>query len=1028
MGTLTGDTPRGPFENSSGRVARRRPQHRLPVAALLLSCLLLTATMGSMPAGSITERPLGANPSVTAPTDPQSDSCQSAPLTEYEVEVACQKAVFVDETNPSTNNNGALQGDYLRVGTGPEFCGQLWTLLDIGPIAEADGGPLPDGASITEAQVKIRKESGLSGTVKVYGLMDGFNEGSATWNTRPNRYNSPTASTSVSSANGWTYLDIPEFALNDAIAYHHGLRLALCPTWTDCSRSIAFYSDEHSYHPSLVISYLGAAPEPTPPPPTPVEDTVPCDLDIHWSPAHPAPGQMVTITATATDDVEMRYVAIYRGSRELARRDASSGQTELSVSYTEEAVLPSLGYLVAAKDRSATTSQVIQSVTIPVVGTGTAPEVNVDIEWEIDEVIPERYRLIREDGQVATITATATDPEGIDYLDIHVSGLGEQHFDFDGENSVSETVYWVNDNPSATTFSCRASAVDLEGNYTSTDGEYIDIVNPGGLLLMSTAAPGFHNPSNSRLSWERMVQTFGVGECYWLPEEWKSPYALIWYHAAFKSIADNGECFGMSTLCNEIYQNRVTANAVEPSASAASYMSYDNSYTKEWVEARQGGQLGEEVAFTRYHQRYVSTSDKLNSIEADLYNDVPGVMGIYESGGHAVVPWMSRHMPDGTTRIYIYDCNREGGIISTRDGGTDNPAFDFNNRNHYPYVEFDGSSWSYLWGDGTTWNDELNYFSYEEACGDMGQENEIAGPWGPHLTDHDIPSVWQYLFAPIGGDVDLVIEDEEGNMTGIYKGEVVEDIPESMAMYPMMGGPFTEHELYVLPIDKTMRIRISGNGDDEYVFGLLGGGSLFAVEQKHLSAGAEDFFTLEPWGDAIGHKMRVKPSQTDTTFNLILAHMFEGYVAATDSDFIGREYVMEIAPTLGDIDFSVFVEEGGDSLVVENNGEDDLEFDATMRSTESLDEVEGDLEDLPFIPGSTVEDVRVGGGETVELTPEDWRTTEESGSLHVLRNGKESTPQGSSFPLVPVLIGVAAAAIVLGILAWKGVIGKGRSG
>ena len=50
---------------------------------------------------------------------------------------------------------------------------------------------------------------------------------------------------------------------------------------------------------------------------------------------------MVTITATATDNVEMRYVAIYRGSRQLARRDASAGQTEVSVSYTEEAVLPS---------------------------------------------------------------------------------------------------------------------------------------------------------------------------------------------------------------------------------------------------------------------------------------------------------------------------------------------------------------------------------------------------------------------------------------------------------------------------------------------------------------------------------------------------------------------------------------------------------------------------------------------------------------------------------------------------------------
>ena len=993
------------------RVLYRLSVDRVRLVALTSVLLLLSVTMGSMPVG-----------------EAQKGSLPAIPMTEYDVEIPCNISVYVDEQNPVTNHNGAMFGDYLRVGTGPEFCGERWVLLDIGPIMEGDGGPIPDDAEITEARVKVYKQAGPSDTVKAYSLQTAFNEGSVTWNTRPDRYSSPTSNTTVPASNGWTHLNFPVSALNDAINYDHGVRLAICPTWTQCTREVVFYSDEHSYRPSLEITYLATEGGPTPPPPEPSDDTEPCQLAVTWSPSHPSPGQMVTITATATDNEEMRYVAIYRGSMELARRDATSGQTSLSVSYTEEAVLPSLSYLVTANDRSGETDPVIQMVTIPVVGTGTAPEVTLEIEWEIDEVIPERYRLIREDGQMATITATATDPEGIDYLEIHCNGLGgPRRIDGDGAASVTDTVYWVNDDPGGTTFSCYASAVDMEHNYSSTDAEHIDIVNPGGLLLMTTAAPGFHNPERDRLPWERMVQAFGVGECYWLPNEWKSPYALIWYHAAFKEIADGGECFGMSTLCTEIYQSRVTAHAIEPSASTAAYMSRDNSYTKEWVEARQGGQIGEEVAFKRINEAFHTTSDKLNRIKADLVADKPGVLGIHEGDeGHAIVPWMSRHMPDGTTRVYVYDCNREGGIVQTRDNGPDNPSFDLSNFNHYPYVDFVGSGWSYPIG-GSTWNDEMMYFTYEEACGDMGQENEIAGPWGPHLTDHDIPSVLQYMFAPIGGDVDVLIEDEDGNLTGIHEGKVVEDIPGSMAMCPMMGK-FSDHEMYVLPMDETLTLRVRGNSEGEYILGILGGGSLMAIEGKDIKPGKEDRITIVPSDEATGSEMRVTVGVADTIFNIMVAHMFDGYVQATMMDFIGREWVMEGTSATDEGDFTVHVDETGGTLVVENHGDDDIEFDVSMRTTESLDEVEGDLEDMPFIPASTEEDVVVGGGETVELTPEDWATTDEKAPLHILRDGKESGPQGSSFPIVPVAIAVGATiAAVLGILVWKGVIGKGKT-
>ena len=54
--------------------------------------------------------------------------------------------------------------------------------------------------------------------------------------------------------------------------------------------------------------------------------------------------------------------------------------------------------------------------------------------------------------------------------------------------------------------------------------------------------------------------------------------------------------------------------------------------------------------------------------------------------------------------------------------------------------------------------------------------------------------------------------------------------------------------------------------------------------------------------------------------------------------------------------------------------------------------------------------------------------TEEKAPLHILRDGKESGPQGTSFPTVPVVVGavVAAIAAAVVILIKKGIIRIGK--
>ncbi|MBM3155025.1 MAG: hypothetical protein FJ008_06775 [Chloroflexi bacterium] len=54
------------------------------------------------------------------------------------------------------------------------------------------------------------------------------------------------------------------------------------------------------------------------------------------------------------------------------------------------------------------------------------------------------------------------------------------------------------------------------------------------------------------------------------------------------------------------------------------------------------------------------------------------------------------------------------------------------------------------------------------------------------------------------GSVDAYFEDEEGNVTGMCKGKLRQEIPGSMAVIPMMGGSFTDHEMYIVPKGKRL--------------------------------------------------------------------------------------------------------------------------------------------------------------------------------------------------------------------------------
>ncbi len=934
---------------------------------------------------------------------------KAAPVTDYEVSIISTSAVYVDEGAPASNMN-ALDGNFLRVGRSTEFCYKYQTLIRFSPIAESQGGPLPDDAEVTGAKIRLYKSNTTSGTVDIYRLTGSFSESAVTWNTRPGLFGkggfpSVIASMTLPAATGWYEISLPASLIDlwvDTPGSNYGI--AIQTNWTTC-KNIAFRSDDYtpsSSRPSLVVTYTGAEPppEPPPPPPPPPEDTIPCEVTCTVTPSSPQEGDTVTITARATDNQALAYVSILRGYTELARSEATGdSQTTLEVSFTETATLPGLSYTIIADDIG-DEPPCREDIMVTVTGSGSAPSVTITAAWEMAEVVPERYRLIEGDGQTVNITATASDPDGIEYLTIFLNGAPHDFTYSGGDTSVSETLSFTNNVRSRTRFYFSASARDREGLTATAAGEDYDIASLSDITFLWNAALGFHNFTRDRLSWERMVQVFGADECWWVEEwDWKNPWALIYYHAGFKGIADGGHCFGFSTMSNEIYQGRISARDIEDPL-AAYQLDKNNSYTKEYIEARQAAQLGNTVMIARIDQWVTWAAEVglhlrlLGYIERDLERDVPGIIGIRnEDSGHAIVPWMTRHMNNGTTRVYVYDSNYAHDVWPD---AIHNPTADFTNFAFFPYMDFSFNDWSYPLSWNATsnqpievWSTKLLYYTYEQALGNTARHNKLgdAGSDAPYVTDQTIPSVIDYLVGVFGGDADMYFEDEKGRITGMKGGKLHEEIPGSMALVPMMGGSFADKGMYALPADISLAVNVDGKGDGEYTLGMMGQHSLYAIEEKTILPGSTDRYVITPDAEAVEHNMRIIPGTADDSFTVRFAHIFDGRVEVLDRDFIAREYILEGVSVGDDDDFSVHTEEGGDSIVVTAD-EGEVTFDAVTRSTESADYAD---EGITYIPESREDDVTVTAGETVVLYPEDWATTEEESQLHVLKESEYRT-------------------------------------
>ncbi|RLF57092.1 MAG: hypothetical protein DRN27_08415, partial [Thermoplasmata archaeon] len=433
----------------------------------------------------------------------------------YSTTLESNYSVYISEYQPTYNFNSGTNKYYLEIQQNElEY---KWV-----SFVKFDLSSLPEDAEVLDAEISLYLTAGSNpgAAVRMYPVRQYWSENSVTWNTRPS-YKDFTKTgglidTITISTAGWKDWDAT----------------SVVEDWVDGSRTnygVAFEtnynfprfrSDESTFEPSLYILYRSSSgEEPEDPPEDPPEDTTPCEIEYTINPENPQNGDEVTISVTATDDIGLEYLAIKEGSIELCSEFAEDDETTiLYCNYTENLYVPGKTFFIEANDLGSSSTQLI-TLEINVEGTGSNPVVTLDIEFDEDDAIPEKYRLLPMDGQEVSITATATDPDGIDFMTITCDGM-LYDFSYDPpQTEVEETINLINGvdilNDCSTPCTLRYSvrAYDIEDLSTRVEGEDIE-VNAPWQWYWGLPFANWGSPDNHTWSWTMMESIFGEDDVW----------------------------------------------------------------------------------------------------------------------------------------------------------------------------------------------------------------------------------------------------------------------------------------------------------------------------------------------------------------------------------------------------------------------------------------------------------------------------------------------------------------------------------
>ena len=561
----------------------------------------------------------------------------SGPQT-YSTTLESQTSVFIDQSQPTKNYNSGTNRYYLYVAQDEfEYKQVSFVAFDL--------SSLPDDADVLDAEIRLYLPAAptSSATTKMYPIHQSWTENSVNWNTKPSYDTHDLNDTIIISTSGWKEWDATSVVEDwlDGSRTNYGVAFE-----TDSLSSLRFSSDESSYEPRLWILYQSSSgEEPEDPPEDPPEDNTPCEISYTITPENPQSGDEVTISATATDNLGLEYLTIKEGSVELISTIAEDDSTtELLCNYTETLYTPGKTFFIEANDKGSSPPQLI-TLEIEVEGSGSDPEVTLTIAFDDDDVSPPKYRLLPMDGQTVAITATATDPDGIDLMTITFDGM-PYDFSYDPpQTEVEETLSLINgldildDCTPPCSFRYSVRAYDAEGRSTQVIGDEID-VNAPWQWYWGFSFANWGCDENHTWSWSMMESIYG-DEVWWNEERgWKTPHAKYIYDHGIKKGGRGGQCYGMSVAALDLAQSSPTvyANLIQPSASNIDDLEKENwNNTWRYYYARQAGQYSRNIMMHRVAQYLLQPEysgsglhpfidDILDGIIHDLNAGEPGVL------------------------------------------------------------------------------------------------------------------------------------------------------------------------------------------------------------------------------------------------------------------------------------------------------------------------------------------------------------------------------------------------------------------
>ncbi len=791
-----------------------------------------------------------------------------------------------------------------------------------------DLSSLPENAEIGKAVLKLYLNSGGGTELEVKRIVSPWDEYTVTWNNKPNtlylgRLYVPII-LDVGTSRQYYKVDITPM-VEAWFKEGHNYGVMITPLSEETTSKCTFLSREGIKPPVLEITYESKTPPPptTTPPPLP-EDTSPPTVEIDVEPSENiGPDDTVTITARASDDVALQYVKLTINPGGIEREwTAEPGGIVTScppIVYSGKFSYGSYTVLVQAWDKAGHLTG--DTKEFQVVGPGTAPVISIECEPSV--VFPN-------DGSLLRVKVNTNDPEGIKWVKVGVElGYGDpsRYPDFGKiyrydppRTSLSLTEEFTNLHipmvmlEGRETINILAEAVDAENMRT----EVCFVVKVAIPYQWDYGLP-YHNQNDNWLGWERMEDVFGRGELRgpgdldW----WWTVLARCW-RQVFARMAVNGECFGFCMYSNwhAKYGVPVPDSLTHTGDDLPRCVVYDehpwvneNEYAKRSIERWQGAQISQEILsiyasqimeeLGKEHRLRSFILNQIPRIRANIERGVPGVIlmaeyrGLSEGvmdcvGAHAVVPWYIKEEPAGSYKIYVYDCNREEASTAR--------YTDYDNFEHYPYIEVTEDTFNWYSGDGEYWNDFIWYISYEEAA----------------KSDYDL--IDSGLVASI-----IVVA-----VVGPAVVTLALTLPELLPIpipIPMGQGI----QSFALPIDKESEVKFVGTGEGEYSWaGMASGDFYFGMANKTTANGAEESLSFVPRDDAAGSSIRFKSAVADDSFFLGLVHGHQD-----DS----RGYELDNISISDDGYFEVYVTKDLNDLVIENYGDDPISMDVLLTSS-----------------------------------------------------------------------------------------------